>query len=547
MSIIHCQIRKLLIALLLGGLLSTPLLGQSLFVEQAESTVVIQQDNLVRAKAEALKDAKAQVILQAVARFLDFNDTVSLKPLLLQHFLKQPDDFIESIRVISEENTSDLTEFTIKIETQIFRSRLLSAFRKLGLPTQEERIPFRDVLLIYDADSVLRQQNVLDQLLEQLQNRLKPYRIRLKVIVIEDRDLPLEAGLSARLAVLPNKSTENNDGTTLALLELKLQLSTQPEQSQKGTIGAQLIFWSQKTDIPDSSGTLTRVSAKHSYTAWQTEVIFPLILDGLMLKWTPVIQKALEMNQGSGTQLKLKFKGLPGPIEEQLLVKTLFQNNPRWKKLSLDTISSNYVSYQALYLGRQETILREFKAPQDAPFSISSVYWRDTYLVVEVKWNEIPAELEPFLTTLAESGLAETELAEENLPLPVLQVPLRTFKQTYNLPTASSVYDHIRHRGDSTLFRIKAPMDLESGETNKLISLTWFRLGPTNLRPKLTLFDQNRKRIKSYRLGKKKQFVFKYKIPEDKQAFYLRISDEVGFLENVAGSYLSFRYILTAN
>jgi hypothetical protein len=166
---------------------------------------------------------------------------------------------------------------------------------------------------------------------------------------------------------------------------------------------------------------------------------------------------------------------------------------------------------------------------------------------VEVKWNEIPAELEPFLTTLAESGLAEIELAEENLPLPVLQVPLRTFKQTYNLPTASSVYDHIRHRGDSTLFRIKAPMDLESGETNKLISLTWFRLGPTNLRPKLTLFDQNRKRIKSYRLGKKKQFVFKYKIPEDKQAFYLRISDEVGFLENVAGSYLSFRYILTAN
>ena len=153
MSIIHCQIRKLLIALLLGGLLSTPLLGQSLFVEQAESTVVIQQDNLVRAKAEALKDAKAQVILQGVARFLDFNDTVSLKPLLLQHFLKQPDDFIESIRVISEENTSDLTEFTIKIETQIFRSRLLSAFRKLGLHSklEENRYACREPCRIEDS------------------------------------------------------------------------------------------------------------------------------------------------------------------------------------------------------------------------------------------------------------------------------------------------------------------------------------------------------------------------------------------------------------
>ena len=114
------NILKLLIALLICGLLSTPLLGQSLFIEEAESTVVIQRDNLVRAKAEALKDAKAQVILQAVGRFLDFNSTVSLKPLLQQHFLEQPDFFIESIRVISEGNTSDLTEFTLKIETQIF-------------------------------------------------------------------------------------------------------------------------------------------------------------------------------------------------------------------------------------------------------------------------------------------------------------------------------------------------------------------------------------------------------------------------------------------
>ena len=79
-----------LIVFLLYGLLSNPLLGQSLFIEETESTVVIQMDNLVRAKAEALKDAKAQVILQAVGRFLDFNSMVSLKPLLQKHFLKQP-------------------------------------------------------------------------------------------------------------------------------------------------------------------------------------------------------------------------------------------------------------------------------------------------------------------------------------------------------------------------------------------------------------------------------------------------------------------------
>jgi hypothetical protein len=541
------NILKLLIALLICGLLSTPLLGQSLFIEEAESTVVIQRDNLVRAKAEALKDAKAQVILQAVGRFLDFNSTVSLKPLLQQHFLEQPDFFIESIRVISEGNTSDLTEFTLKIETQIFRSRLLSAFRKLGLPTQEERISSRDVFLFYDADNALRQTKVLDKFLAQLQTRLRPYRIRPKVIIIENRNLTLADGLTARLELLANKTTVNSDGTALALLELKLRLSPQPEQSQQGKLSAQLIFWSQKADIPESSRSATRVRAKLSYTSWQTEEIIPQILDKLLLEWTPVILKTLEMDQGLAEQLKLKFKGIPGPIEEQLLIKTLFQNNPRWEKLNLATISSKYLTYQALYLGKQGTILREFNAPPEAPFRITSVYWENTFLVIEVKWKEIPATLEPFLNTLLESGLVESESPEEEILQPNLKVPLRTLKQTYSLPLTSSVYDHIRHRGDSTLFRIDAPVDNETKEANNVLSLSWSRLGKTNLRPKLTLFDQDRKRIKSYRLGKKKKFKFKFNMPEGNQVFYLRIADEVGFLEDVTGSYQSFRYVLSVD
>jgi len=39
--------------------------------------------------------------------------------------------------------------------------------------------------------------------------------------------------------------------------------------------------------------------------------------------------------------------------------------------------------------------------------------------------------------------------------------------------------------------------------------------------------------------------MFKYKMPEGSLAFYLRISDEVGFLEDVTGSYMSFRYVLS--
>ena len=534
-------------AFLLWFFLFTPLMGQSLIVERAISTVAIQQDNLVRAKAEALKDAKGQAILQAVARFLDLDSTISLKHLLIKHFFEQPDIYIESIRVISEGNTLELTEFTLNIETRIFHSRLLAAFRELGLPTKHERIPFRDVLLIYDADRALRHKRALNLFFEQLQAKLKPYRIRAKLILTGNKKLPIEAGLPARLALLPRKITEKSDGTTLALVELKLRLTPQPQKSPKGKLEAQLIFWSQKADFSDPSNNTTTATTELSYKAWRAEKVIPAMLDGLLLQWTPVMQKILAVNQGSGAQVKLKFKGLPGPIEEQWLIKTFFLNNPRWKRLNLDTISSNFVTYKALYLGKHENILREFSSPKDKTFRILFVNWEDNYLVVHVEWNEVPALLEQFYATLDVIEFFEDDSEEKNVLMPELQVPLRTFKQTYRLPLARIVYDNIRHRGDSTMFRIKVPKEPYTDEVNKVVNLTWRRLGPTHLSPKLTLFDQNRKRIKSHLLRSRKHFSFKYKIPFGKEIFYLRISDEVGFLKGVSGSFQSFQYVLTAN
>ncbi|GIT04367.1 MAG: hypothetical protein CM1200mP28_16260 [Deltaproteobacteria bacterium] len=81
----------------------------------------------------------------------------------------------------------------------------------------------------------------------------------------------------------------------------------------------------------------------------------------------------------------------------------------------------------------------------------------------------------------------------------------------------------------------------------KMIKITWNRLGPTHLRPKLTIYDHNRKPVKGYLLKRKKHFSFQYFLPEGNDAFYLKISDEIGFLEGVAGSYQSFRYFLTVN
>ena len=266
-----------------------------------------------------------------------------------------------------------------------------------------------------------------------------------------------------------------------------------------------------------------------------------------MLKWTPVIKKTLEFDKEKAERTTIKFRGLLGPIEEQLLFKILFQNNPRWEEISLDIIANDFVTYQGIFLGRKDEILKDLSLPKDAPFYFPSSFLDGNNIVVNVIWKEIYKNLEPFDKTAEENKTFDSNFDEVDKIKPKLQVPLRTFKHTYSLPLKSPVFDHIRHRGDSTLFRIKLPKKKFSLAENNVLKISWYRIGPTNLVPKITLFDQNKNRINSHVLRKQKHFSWEYKLPAVKQTFFLRISDELGFLEDVAGSYQSFRYILSVN
>ena len=537
----------ILTALIISILTNKIVVGQKLIIELAESNVFVQRDNLVLAKKEALKKAKTKVILQAVSRFIDYNNMVALEPILLKHFLELPDAYIESIRVINEGNTNDLTEFNIKIEAQIFRSRLLSAFRNQGIPTQVEKIGSRKIYLIYNANNSFRKKVVSHKFLKNLQIRLNPYKIKMKVLDIKDKNPPIEDGIKSRLQFLPKNITKNNKGNNLALLELKLRLTPEKNNSQEKSVEAELIFWSQNKVIEEFSKNLTKAYTKISFKVWNKNEIVTKILDKLMLQWTPIILKTINFSKGSGKKVYLKFQGLTGPIHEQLLFKTLFQNNPRWEKINLDVISNNYVSYKGYFLGNKKEILSELRLIKDSQFYIKNSFWEKNILTVELIWKEIVTKLEKYKFTEKENKLLDENFTTADAIIPILQVPLRKFKQTYSLPLRTPVYDHIRHRGDSTLFKVEEDLIKNINEQNKLVKIFWQRFGPTNLKPKITLFDENKKHIKTYDLGKRKHFFFEHKLINDKKALYLRISDELGFLEDVAGSYQSFRYVLSIN
>jgi len=264
--------------------LASLLMGQSLLVERAESTVVINRENLVRAKAEALKDSKGHAIMQAVARYLDYNSMVSLDPLLQNHFFENPDDYIESVRVTSERNTEDLSEFTINIETRIFQSRIISAFRKLGLPSLDERVPFRDFYLIYNAENEFRQNEYFTKLLKQLDTRLKPYRIRTKNILVKKKFLPLKSGIQARRKLLKINNQQQTDKNSLSLFELKSYKIVDINDPQQQKLKTELIFWSPKNTLSDSSKIMVSATDIMPYSSEQIDSVIPIdtVIDDLL-------------------------------------------------------------------------------------------------------------------------------------------------------------------------------------------------------------------------------------------------------------------------
>ena len=99
---------------------------------------------------------------------------------------------------------------------------------------------YRNIFLIYDTGNFKRNSIFSELFLEKLQTRLKSYLIRTNVIIIDNNNSELADGLPARLKLLAKKTIKKRDVIVFPLLELKLRLSTKPEDSQQGKISTYL-------------------------------------------------------------------------------------------------------------------------------------------------------------------------------------------------------------------------------------------------------------------------------------------------------------------
>ena len=101
-----------------------------------------------------------------------------------------------------------------------------------------------------------------------------------------------------------------------------MELFPKTAKLSKGELKAQLIFWNINQGFNESSENITQTKKNISYIVWNENKIIPDILDELMIGWTPVINKTIEFNKGSGKKTNLIFLGINGPKEEQKVEKT---------------------------------------------------------------------------------------------------------------------------------------------------------------------------------------------------------------------------------
>ncbi len=475
--------------------------AQSLLTEQVQVEVPIVRENVAAAREAALDQGKQLLTLKALQGLLSAESQSLLLPVLQAEARSAEASVLESFRIISEQRAADLSRFSLALEGRLFRSRLIALLRDRGLPLATDnrlgkRLPV--ALQLPNALADARQVKALSQMLARY---LAPYQIALGSVARVSSFKGLEEAL-----VLTLDASGNWDGRSAK------EVTVQWSLVEQGGVRAQTRF--KKTLTP-------------SQESWTSD-----LGNALLLEWGAVLRAVFEQDsQGAMTEIQLT--GVPGPLEEALILRVAFAGKPQWADLSLSRLLPDGALYQGELRGNQEAEVRALTS-QLQPLGLQEAGWIGQRLRLRFDWQTPMLDVEPFAPDLSVQRLLN-EAERDPEQLPQWQVPARGGGLT-RLPEEGIIAGTILNRGDSDLLQVPAGF---SG------TLRWQRLGPTNLMPQITLYDQNLQLLERHRLGRKTTLeLTREGGAEEAESFFIRVSDEIGYIEGVVGGYQLFHYIL---
>jgi hypothetical protein len=488
---------------LFGWLLfASDLQAQSLMTVQAEVEVPISRENVAAARQAALEQGKLQLTLRGLAGMLTPEGQERLSPVLANAAEEAGGSLIESFRVTSERRADDLSSFSLSLEGRLFRSRIIAILQELGLPLASESREVRSLPLAIQAPPSLWNVAQLQELSGALGASLSPYQVRIaQVLSVQDLSAAPKDALVLEFQGLPKAWK----GDRPAKVQARLSLLREKTLAREVRV---------------------EMSLNPSEPQWAAQ-----IAEAFQPRWGPIIREVFTSElEGSVTEVQLL--GVPGPLEEELVLRSAFGGNPQWQGLTLALMKEQGSLYLGDFRGNPEAQLQVVRENLQS-WGLKRADWSNRRLTLEFDWNTMVAELQPFEPDLTlQRLLQELQWPEERLP--EWQVPAAG-SGAFLLPERGAVAGLIQNRGDSDLLKIR---------TGTGGMLNWSLLGATNLMPQVTVYDRSLKVRQRLVPNKKNQLSIRYSPEEVGEEFFIRISDEIGYIEGVVGGYQLFYYLI---
>ncbi len=524
----HTISQIIYIRILLACFLVIPTQGiaQNFIVQQGSATVPIVNENLVQAENKAMFKAKQTIIQKVLPQFLDTKVLTQVQKQINARMLKQPDQFIESIRILETSESEDLKKFSLLLEARIFKDKIISHLKQLNLSLLDD--PTRQVTLFYDPKDTVWGNTQKKKTIRTLNQLFKPYKLHIQTAK------PLTSKWVKNLTANPKQSLSQqiiSNSKNQTLLFLNLQLRQLSSKKAKKALSAKL----QLTLYDASNGKyLSQVQTTKTFNNWNAKQDFARLLKPLSLKWDPLIATLISTEKTSGTPVNIKLSGLATPQQETIFLQNILNQQGFWDHIQLYTLTKDSTIYYAVYSGNRKTLISHLKKTNFPSYKIQQAVWNSDQLEIKVQWQETVTPLESYYSI----DRVEQWVQRHKTQPPQKRVPPEKLKTLYVLPSGIGVYDLLRSRGDSTFFKV------ESKNPGQTMTGKWQRIGNTNLSPLLSVYDAQHHLVERYTPKRNGVIEFQYKLPKDHSHFYIRINDQIGYLEEEAGSYLFVHYIL---
>ena len=537
------------VGLLLVGfaLMSPEAQAQPSLVEKiGVASANVHEDNLDAAKSRALRLARGNAVQRYLGELVAAEWLELYQGELRRAILTRPDRYIASYRVHKLDPSISRTSYTVTVAAQINRENLITDLRRIALPIIGD-----EVLAVggfYPSnDQALRNPKVQAKVLEELKKRLALLNMNLVGLnaltreefdsMVGAQDDPAEVGQFLR--------KRRSDVGVL----MEFMLSPRPETPAEGfKPGLELRFYRGITGA--SMGTFTTHSRQGADEFRPTSSRFPDFLDDqlvqpMLRRLQPASIQVADIGGDAESVLKLQVYGYQSMADEEAFEQAFFKSNSQFGKLALSRITTESVLYEGSFSGNRRRLEAFLPGKQFGEFRVLGVSWFNDVLEMQVERTSMEKQQEMKLLQAGSWPANLTQnleaLRKEFFDLTLADPEFMEVEdngwllRANRVPLEAVLYGQLDSREDTDYYMVE---ELSAGDTMRI---GWYRMGRTNLSPRVRLFDENGKSVRI--LYPRNYVEVEYKIPKGQHRLFIQVSDRFGSAGWGAGGYQTAHYL----